>query len=84
MIEELPGRRLAYRFAHELVRRAIDDRLTGAAARGAAPARRRGARAASGEDGRGARDLAHHFAAAAPLGVADRGVNYNLRAARRR
>ena len=29
MIEELPSRTLAYRFAHELVRRALYDRLTG-------------------------------------------------------
>ena len=29
MIEELPSRRLAYRFTHELVRRALYDRLTG-------------------------------------------------------
>ncbi len=31
---------------------------------------------------RSASSLAHHFAAAAPLGVADRAVDYNLRAAR--
>src|SRR5436190_21720177 len=29
MVEELPSRRLAYRFAHELVRRALYDRLSG-------------------------------------------------------
>ena len=29
MIEELPSRRLVYRFTHELVRRALYDRLTG-------------------------------------------------------
>ena len=29
MIEELPSRRLAYRFTHELVRRALYDRLSG-------------------------------------------------------
>ena len=46
MIEELPSRALAYRFTHELVRRALYDRLTRRAPRRAAPARRRGARGA--------------------------------------
>ena len=55
MIEELPSRALAYRFTHELVRRALYDRLTGRAAGRAAPARRRGARARRGALGPRAR-----------------------------
>ena len=75
MIEEVPARRLAYRFTHELVRRALYDRMPGAAARRAAPAGRRGARAAHGAaSSRGLAELAHHFAAAAPVdGAAARG-----------
>jgi DNA-binding CsgD family transcriptional regulator/tetratricopeptide (TPR) repeat protein len=82
MIEELPSRSLAYRFAHELVRRAIADRLSGPR-RAVLP--RRGGQAleqASGEEPGRLAGLAHHFAAAAGLGVADRAVEYNLGAAR--
>ena len=70
MIEELPSPTLAYRFTHELVRRALYDRLSGAAPRRAAPADRRGARGdrPSRRSGRVLADLAHHFAAAAPIG----------------
>ena len=82
MIEELPSRRLAYRFTHELVRRALYDAADRRAARGAAPARRRGAGALRRALGRGLADLAHHFTAAAPLGGAERGVEYNVLAAR--
>jgi DNA-binding CsgD family transcriptional regulator/tetratricopeptide (TPR) repeat protein len=82
MVEELPSRRLAYRFTHELVRRALYDRLTGV--------RRAELHLAVGEalEGVGAQsaralaDLAHHFAAAAPFGGPTRGVEYNLLAAR--
>ncbi len=45
MLEELPARGLAYRFTHELVRRALYDGLSARAARGAPPPVRRGARA---------------------------------------
>jgi DNA-binding CsgD family transcriptional regulator/tetratricopeptide (TPR) repeat protein len=81
MIEELPGRRLMYRFTHELVRRAVYDRLT--AARKAQLHLRVGeAREALPErSARTLADLAHHFAAAAPLGGAERAVQYNLLAA---
>jgi DNA-binding CsgD family transcriptional regulator len=82
MLEELPGRSLAYRFSHELVRRAIEDRLTGSRR---AELHLRVGRALEGTDGDDQRllaSLAHHFTAAAPLGVADRAVEYNLRAAR--
>jgi DNA-binding CsgD family transcriptional regulator/tetratricopeptide (TPR) repeat protein len=81
MIEELPGHDLAYRFAHELVRRALYDRL--AAVRRAELHLRVGEalEAAGGRSGRSLADLAHHFAAAAPVGETERGVEYNLRAA---
>jgi DNA-binding CsgD family transcriptional regulator len=82
LIVEVPARGLAYRFAHELVRRALSDRLT-------APRRAelhlRVAEALEGLPARGGRealaDLAHHFAAAAPVGGAERAVGYSLRAA---
>src|SRR5205807_2350728 len=67
---------------HELVRRALYDRLTGI--RRAELHLRVGEALASTElaGGRGLADLAHHFTAAAPLGGAQRGVEYNLLAAR--
>jgi DNA-binding CsgD family transcriptional regulator/tetratricopeptide (TPR) repeat protein len=82
MIEELSSPRLACRFAHELVRRALYDRLSrlrraelhlrvGEALEGAGPA-----------SGRALADLARHFGAAAPFGGAERAIDYNLRAAR--
>ena len=82
MIEELPGRTLAHRFTHELVRRALYDRL--AAGRraelhlqiGWALDERPGERSA-----RALGDIAHHFAAAAPIGGTDRAVEYSLLAA---
>ena len=68
MIEELPSRRLAYRFTHELVRRALYDRLSGV--RRAEMHLRVGEalERSEGRSGRALADLAHHFAAAAPLG----------------
>ena len=82
MIEELPAPALAYRFTHELVRRALYDRLSalrraelhlrvGEALEALAPA----------PDARALADLAHHFAAAAPIGGPERAVEYNLLAA---
>ncbi len=81
MVADVPERPLAYRFAHELVRRALYDRL---------PAPRRvelhlrageALEAISPEpSARTLADLAYHFTAAAPLG-GDRAVDYNLRAA---
>ncbi len=81
MIEELPSQRLACRFTHEIVRRALYDRLSrlrraelhlrvGEALESAAPA-----------TDRALADLAHHFGAAAPFGGAERAIDYNLRAA---
>ncbi len=82
MIEELPSRRLAYRFTHELVRRALYDRLS--AVRRAEMHLRVGEALERSEDrsGRALADLAHHFAAAAPLDGAQRGIEYNVTAAR--
>jgi DNA-binding CsgD family transcriptional regulator len=82
MIEELPSRALAYRFAHELVRRALYDRLTGV--RRAELHLRVGEALESAvpRSGRALADLAHHFVLAAPLGGAARGVEYNVLAAR--
>ncbi len=81
MIEELPSQRLAWRFTHEIVRRALYDRLSrlrraelhlrvGEALEGA-----------GGDSDRALADLAHHFGAAAPFGGAERAIDYNLRAA---
>jgi DNA-binding CsgD family transcriptional regulator len=82
MIEERPSRTLSYRFTHELVRRALYDRLTGV--RRAELHLRVGEalEAADPRSGRGLADLAHHFALAAPLAGAERGVEYNVLAAR--
>ena len=82
MIEELPGPQISYRFSHELVRRALYDRL--ARARCAELHRRYGdalERVHAGNTDRVASELAHHFAVAAPLGESERAVRYNLRAA---
>jgi DNA-binding CsgD family transcriptional regulator len=82
MLVEVAARGLAYRFAHELVRRALSDRL---------PAPRRAelhlrvARALEQPSFRGTGpslvDLAYHYAQAAPLGGAEQAVAYNLQAA---
>jgi DNA-binding CsgD family transcriptional regulator/tetratricopeptide (TPR) repeat protein len=82
MIEELPARRLGYRFAHELVRRALYDGLT--AVRRAELHLRVGEvlERAGQPSVRALADLAYHFAAAAPFGGAARGVRYNVLAAR--
>ena len=83
MIEEIPASGPAYRFTHELVRRALYDQLSGLRRAelhlrvgtaleetlGAAPVR-------------GLADVAHHLAAAGALGDTNRAVDYNLRAAR--
>jgi DNA-binding CsgD family transcriptional regulator/tetratricopeptide (TPR) repeat protein len=82
MLEELPPPRLAFRFTHELVRRALYDRLS---------ALRRAElhlRVGEGLEEDGSRsvrlvvDLAHHFGAAAQLGGAARAITYNREAAR--
>lgn len=81
IVEELPSARLACRFTHELVRRAVYDRLS-RARRAELHLRVGEALAAAGAPERALADLAHHFAAAAPLGGRERAVAYNVRAAR--
>jgi DNA-binding CsgD family transcriptional regulator/tetratricopeptide (TPR) repeat protein len=82
IVEELPGRRLAYRFNHELVRRAVYDRLTGVR-RAELHLRVGEAReAAEVRSTRALADLAHHFTSAAALGDVRRAIEYNLLAAR--
>ena len=83
LLVEEPGRGLAYRFAHELVRRAVDDRLSAARR---AEIHLRVAEALehgwSSSDSRAVlAALAHHYAAGAPVGGAERAVAYNLLAA---
>ncbi len=82
MVEEVPAHGLAWRFTHELVRRALYDRLS--AVRRAELHLRVGEalEAAEGRSGRALADLAHHFSAAAPFGGAERAVEYNVLAAR--
>jgi DNA-binding CsgD family transcriptional regulator/tetratricopeptide (TPR) repeat protein len=82
MIEEIPSQRLAWRFTHEIVRRALYDRLS--QLRRAELHLRVGEalESAGAASDRALADLAHHFGAAAPFGGAERAVDYNLRAAR--
>jgi DNA-binding CsgD family transcriptional regulator/tetratricopeptide (TPR) repeat protein len=81
MLAELPGARIAYRFRHELLRRAVRDRLP--ASRRAALHLRVGTatEAVHGTDERVVSDLAFHFARAADLGGRERAVHFSLRAA---
>lgn len=81
-VEELERSRLTYRFTHELVRRAVYDRLT--RVRRAELHLRVGEawEAAAGRSVRALPDLAHHFAAAVPLGDAARAIEYSVLAAR--
>ena len=83
LLVERPGTGLAYRFTHELVRRAVVGRLS---ASRAAELHLRVARALEPGEGRPVRPaelaaLAHHYAAAAPLGDVARAVDVNLLAA---
>jgi DNA-binding CsgD family transcriptional regulator/tetratricopeptide (TPR) repeat protein len=82
MIEDSHSPGLSYRFTHELVRRALYDRLSGV--------RRAELHLRVGEaleanrapTGRTLADLAHHFGAAVPFDAAGRGARYNVLAAR--
>jgi DNA-binding CsgD family transcriptional regulator len=83
MIEEASSQPLAYRFTHELVRRALYDRMPGLRRAElhlqVAEALER-ARAAG--DNRGLAELAHHFGAAAPIDGPKRAIGYSLLAGR--
>ena len=83
LLVEEPGGRLAYRFAHELVRRAVTDRLS--ASRKAEihllVAEALEAGRPQGDSRAVLAALAHHYAAAAPVGGVERAVGYNLLAA---
>jgi DNA-binding CsgD family transcriptional regulator/tetratricopeptide (TPR) repeat protein len=81
-VEELQRPALAYRFTHELVRRAVYDRLT--RIRRADLHLRVGEawEAAAGNSVRALPALAYHFAAAVPLGDARRAIDYSILAAR--
>jgi DNA-binding CsgD family transcriptional regulator/tetratricopeptide (TPR) repeat protein len=83
LVVEAPGLRLAYRFAHELVRRAVADRLSAARR---AEIHLRVAEAletqpAAGETRSRRATLAYHFTEAAAAGAVERAVTYNLLAA---
>jgi DNA-binding CsgD family transcriptional regulator/tetratricopeptide (TPR) repeat protein len=82
MVEELASRRLGYRFAHEILRRALYDRVS--RVRRAELHLRIGEalESAGAASDRGLADLAHHFGIAAPFGGAKRAIDYNVRAAR--
>ena len=83
MIEEVSRPRLAYQFTHELVRRALYDRMPGLrraelhlrVAEALERARPRG-------ESRGLAELAYHFGAAAPVDGPRRAIEYSLLAGR--
>jgi DNA-binding CsgD family transcriptional regulator/tetratricopeptide (TPR) repeat protein len=81
MLEEVAGRGLGFRFTHELVRRALYDRLS--LLRRAELHLRvgEGLEATGSPSGRRLVDLARHFEAAADLGGASRAIEYHRRAA---
>ncbi len=82
LVEELPESVPAWRFTHELVRRAVYDRIPGI--RRAELHLRVGEALESVHAADPARflpELAHHFTLAAPVAGIERAVDYNLRAA---
>lgn len=83
MIEEVPSQRLAYQFTHELVRRALYDRMPGVRRAelhlSVAEALER---AHGAGESRGLAELAHHFYAAAPVDGPRRAIEYSLLAGR--
>jgi predicted ATPase/DNA-binding CsgD family transcriptional regulator len=81
MVEEVPARALAYRFTHELVRRALYDRLS-ALRRAELHLEVAAAIEGSGADQGRLADLAYHYAAASPLGAPTKAIEYSLRAAK--
>jgi DNA-binding CsgD family transcriptional regulator/tetratricopeptide (TPR) repeat protein len=81
VLEEIAGRGLGFRFTHELVRRALYDRLS--LLRRAELHLRfgEGLEAVGSPSGRRLVDLARHFGAAADLGGAERAIDYHRQAA---
>jgi DNA-binding CsgD family transcriptional regulator len=82
MLEDVPGRRPAYRFTHELVRRAVYDRLSSLRRAELHLRVAESLENAAPPSDRPLADLAYHFAAAAPFGGETRAVAYNVAAAR--
>lgn len=83
VIEEVSSIGLVYRFTHELVQRAVSERLRGV--RRAEIHLRVGEAIELASPGGVTRllpDLAHHFTAAVPVGDPARAIDYNVRAAR--
>ena len=78
LIEEAGERGFSYRFAHELVRRAVYDRLSGLRR---AELHLRVAEVLEHVPQAPPAELAHHFAAAVPLTPSDRAVHYHRLAA---
>jgi DNA-binding CsgD family transcriptional regulator/tetratricopeptide (TPR) repeat protein len=83
MIEEVPSRGLDYRFTHELVRRALYDRIPGLR-RAELHLRVAEALELAHRDGEtlGLAELAHHFGAAAAVDGPRRAIEYSLLAGR--
>ena len=82
IVEDLPAAAPAGRFTHELVRRAVYDRISGI--RRAELHLRVGEaleRVHDADTSRVLPELAHHFTIAAPLAGVERAIDYNLRAA---
>ncbi|HEY2480313.1 MAG TPA: AAA family ATPase [Solirubrobacterales bacterium] len=81
VLEEVAGRGLGFRFTHELVRRALYDRLS--LLRRAELHLRigEGLEAVGSPSGRRLVDLARHFGEAADLGGAERAIDYHRQAA---
>jgi DNA-binding CsgD family transcriptional regulator len=83
MIEEVPSRGLSFRFTHELVRRALYDRI--GALRRAELHLQVGEtleRTTEGDGNGRVADLAYHFGAAAPIDGPERAITYAMRAGR--
>ncbi len=82
MIEESPAPGLAWHFTHELMRRALYDRLSSVRRAELHLQVGEALQATGSRSGRVLADLAHHFASAAPFGDTERAVEYNVLAAR--